>query len=182
MSRKKDLQDRAIVTAITGDEKDPGMQIEDDYLVRERKENDLEQGIGERELSAMGGGDALDNNCKMLYKNDKDMERLEHERCPRYTDDYPGREEEVVEREPMKLVDYTKSRDVIIEVPEGVKVEMIRSNKSGEVFCKVTAVKSGKTIAFAGAKKEGKGVWALTAIEEIQLQDKEERATTKVKA
>ena len=175
MSRKKDLQDKAIVTAITGDERDPGMQIEDDYLAREQKENALEQGFGEKELDLMG------DRAKMLYKNDKDMERLEHKRCPRYSDDYPGREEEVVDRPKMELVDYRKSSDTVIECAGGVKVELLRSNDTGKVYGKVSAVKSGKTIAFFCSRKDSKGVCALTEIKEIQVV-KEERAATKVKA
>jgi len=77
MSRNKDLQDLTIRMAISGSE-DPeclGIQIEDDYLKREKEENKREAGypvvtevLGRTDVEAS------------FWKSDKDMEACHTER------------------------------------------------------------------------------------------------------
>jgi hypothetical protein len=84
MSRDKELRDLAIVQALSGSEdlKSPGVQIEDNYLRREREENRREQGFWV--LNRVVPRTDLE---RAIWKTDKDMERHYLERWQKEQDE-----------------------------------------------------------------------------------------------
>jgi hypothetical protein len=89
-ARERNNKDLAILSSITGrdDAKSCGMQIEDDYLLREKMENLKEQGFGvpEEFLPELRTKEEI-----RQFTNNKRLEELEFQRCPLYPDNwYPG--------------------------------------------------------------------------------------------
>ena len=88
MSRKRDLQDLSIRLAISGCE-DVGecpVRIEDDYLLREKMENRMEQGFSVPEDFIP---EMRTEYEKEVYKAAKALEELEGSRVNRVMPEYP---------------------------------------------------------------------------------------------
>ena len=79
MSRDKELRDLAIIQALSGSEDlvIPGMQIEDDYLLREKMENRREQGFW---VSKKWLPESRTELEKLIWKGDRMQEALYLER------------------------------------------------------------------------------------------------------
>ena len=119
MSRKKEERDQTILRALSGqdDLKYSHMQIVDDYLKREVMENRREQGFWVSKKWLPEPRSELEIS---LFKADKAMEQVEANRVNRPMGDYPGQEEEPMEKKEstIKLFDLKGDSKVIIHIGE----------------------------------------------------------------
>ena len=104
MTKTKDQRDQALLKAIFGESDIGAMDghIEDDYLRREKVENALEQGESVPDEAIP---EFRSEEEKIIWKSNKDMERVEGCRVNRTPEGFPDREFQGV---------YIKSRTVDI--------------------------------------------------------------------
>ena len=166
MSRAKDLQDLAILRAISGIE-DPqhlGMQVEGNYLVRERMENLREQGfiVPEEYIPEIRSQKEKD-----LWKRVKWLEQLEQARTNRPEIVYDGQEEEeVAEKKEMGFVDPSIFAKVFAT---NVNIKQVKSNVSGRWITIITLGKLQDKVFLVTARKDGQGVTLLTDWDEYMV-------------
>ena len=84
MKEKERIRKNDIIRSIAGDSFQ-GVEIVQDYFERERRENNLEQGYPE-EMPEL----VITDIEMIIRRSDKLMSDLEHKRCPRFTEEYPG--------------------------------------------------------------------------------------------
>jgi len=138
MGRKKDLQELALLQAISGVE-DPehlGIQIEDNYLLREKMENLREQGY---DVPEEYRPQSRSQEEKDMWRREKEMERLEQSRTNRLETPYDGAEEEDMAKDNKKggleLFDLKGDNKVTIKITGTLTLSKIvrwRQGKKGE--------------------------------------------------
>lgn len=119
MSRKKEERDQSILRALSGhdDLRSSCMQIEDNYLLREKMENRREQGFW---VSKKWLPEPRTELEIAIFKADKAMEEIEGERINRPMVEYPGQEEEPMEKKEstIALFDLKGDNKVVIRIGE----------------------------------------------------------------
>lgn len=132
--------------------------VETDYLIRERRENEIEQGYGIVEISS-----EKSDVEKSEYYHTKMLERLEEERCPRYpkqeSEDNPMEER----KEQMEFVNFTNPIELT-----GYMLTHTKAKKSGLEYT-ILKNERGDTILI-GARENG--TYELTNIKKIQKLNK----------
>lgn len=185
MTRKKGERDQAILRALSGcdDLKHSHMQIVDDYLIREVMENRREQGFW---VSRKWLPEPRTDVEKSFFIADKAMEELEANRVNRPMDEYPGQEEDTMEKKEsnLKLFDLKNDNKVVIRIGEHTltlekKVRWLQGKKgerTGQIeksyITGLIQTAEGKELKLIfGASGN---IWAGHAVEEV----KEEQVIT----
>lgn len=182
MSRVDDLHDLAVLQALSGSE-DPsnlGIQIVDNYLVRESMENLREAGyrVPKKFLPIMRSQEEKDD-----WKRQKWLEQLEQARTNRPEQEYFGQEEDEMAQQPKKDMEFVDARMFDKVFATNVNIKQVQSRTSGKWITIITIGKDQDKKLMVIDRKDGKGVALLTDWKEYQYQKEvggEKKAVTKV--
>jgi hypothetical protein len=170
MSHKSDQRDLAILQAISGiaDPASLGMQVEDNYFVREAMENRREAGyiVPEEYLPQ-----TYTEREKDTWRRAKWLQELEAIRVNRPDTEYCGNEsEDPMEkvRTEMKFVD-VKLFEIVFNTK--VNVKQSRKGEDEKWFTVITLGKDQDKVILVGTRKDGKGTYLLTDWPEYMKKD-----------
>lgn len=178
--KSKQLRDCAILRGISGANNilSCGMEIDDDYFARERRENDEESGLSipEHDLHGMGERELSIYRCQKL------VEETEAKRVNQILPEYAGYEEAFImsdeqkKQVEMKLVDSEKLDTVIFEGRIAIS-SPVTTDKSG-TKSPVTYInfldKDGvvTNVIYIGNRRDRNGQFKMTTIKNLQIPDR----------
>lgn len=158
---KRDRIDLSILMAITGCE-DPGslgIQVEENYLIREAMENRREQGlrVPERWIPLDRSQDEKDT-----WKRIKWLEELEQARTNRPNIEYAGADEEEDMVRTNKPIDFVDSKVLGVVYETKICIKQIKSNASGK-WLTILTIGENQDINFViTARNDGGGTCLST--------------------